>query len=359
MASQITNYQCPACGGPLHYEGKSGKLECDYCGSSYDPSEIEALYAEKDQKASEAMEKAWDTSNLEQWGDEASGMRVYSCPSCGAELIADETTGASCCPYCGNPTIVPGQFAGGLKPDYVIPFRLGRKEAENALRQHYKGKLFLPGAFTHGNHIAKVQGVYVPFWLFDGTASGSERYDAVKTRTYHDRDEEVTETDHYEVFRSGTLPFEKVPVDGSGKMKDDYMESVEPFHYEELKAFSNAYLPGYLADKYDVSSEQCAQRADERCRNTLSEALGSTLKGYSSYARTASDILLERGSVHYALLPVWILNTNWNGKDYLFMMNGQTGKMAGDLPISSAKFWGTFAGLTAVLTAVMSAIYFL
>lgn len=358
MASQITNYQCPACGGPLHYSGASGKLECDYCGCAYEPSKIEALYAEKNEKAAEAMESAgWDTSGMTEWGPETSGMRAYSCPSCGAELVTDETTAASCCPYCGNPTIVPGQFAGGLKPDYVIPFKMARKEAENALRQHYRGRPFLPGAFTAGNHISKVQGVYVPFWLFDGTAEGSARYEGRRVRTYTQGDYEITETDHYDVFRSGSLPFEKIPSDGSRKMQDDYMESVEPFHYEDLKPFSNAYLPGYLADKFDVPAEECEKRADQRCTNSLSDALARTVTGYSSYSRISETIHLQRGKVHYALLPVWILNTKWNGKDYLFMMNGQTGKMVGDLPISPTKFWGTFAGLTFSLTAILSLLF--
>lgn len=152
MAAQVTNYQCPSCTGPLHFVGASGKLECDYCGSTYDVAEIEALYAEKEEQAAAAQQSAeektaaekkaaeeggWELPDLSaDWGAEGDGMKAYSCPSCGAELICDASTAATSCPYCGNPTVVPGQFAGTLKPDFVIPFKLSREDAIRELKKH-------------------------------------------------------------------------------------------------------------------------------------------------------------------------------------------------------------------------------
>ena len=253
MPTQVTNYQCPACTGPLHYSAKSGKLECDYCGSSFDVAEIEALYARKEAEAAAAKQAAdakaeaaqaakaeaaeaaaasggWDTSDLSRdWGAEADGLRVYSCPSCGAELICDQSTAATACPYCGNPAIVPGQFSGALRPDSILPFRLSKDDAVQALHAHYKGKPFLPRSFTSANHIEQIQGVYVPFWLFDGGAEGAASYRASNTNVYETGDYEITETRHYHVVRAGSLAFEKIPVDASSKMPDDHMDSIEPF----------------------------------------------------------------------------------------------------------------------------------
>ena len=168
MATQITNYQCPACTGPLHFVGESGRLECDYCGSSFDIAEIEAFYAEKEAKAAEAAQKQekteaaqntaeadeqksaadgsdWDSSGLsEDWGADATGMKAYCCPSCGAELLCDATTAATSCPYCGNPSVLPGQFSGILKPDFVLPFKLSKEDAIKALKKHYRKKPVLP-----------------------------------------------------------------------------------------------------------------------------------------------------------------------------------------------------------------------
>lgn len=383
MPTQVTNYQCPACTGPLHYSAKSGKLECDYCGSSFDVADIEALYAHKEAEAAAAKQAAdakadaaaaaeaeaaqaaaqsgnvggWDTSGLSSdWGADADGLRVYSCPSCGAELICDESTAATSCPYCGNPTVVPGQFSGALRPDFILPFRLTKDDAVQALRAHYKGKPFLPKSFTSANHIEQIQGVYVPFWLFDGGAEGSASYRASNTSVYETGDYEVTETMHYDVFRAGSLAFEKIPVDASSKMPDDHMDSIEPFDYAQMQPFSTAYLPGYLADKYDVSVDDSRDRADARCRETLAQALRDTVTGYGTCVTDHTDIRLHRGKVHYALLPVWMLSTKWNGESFLFAMNGQTGKLVGDLPTDRSRYWGTFGAIAGVVTVALTVI---
>ena len=196
-------------------------------------------------------------------------MRAYSCPSCGAELICDESTAATSCPYCGNPTVVPGQFSGQLKPDFIIPFKLSKEDAVKALKNHYKGKILLPKSFTQENHVQKIQGVYVPFWMFDGEAEGDACYEATRSHTYRSGDYEITKTEHYDVYRAGFLSFEKIPADASSKMPDDHMDSIEPYDYQELKPFSTAYLPGFLADKFDVTVEQCLQRADQRCEASI------------------------------------------------------------------------------------------
>ena len=303
---------------------------------------------------------AWDTSDFcEDWGAEGDGMRVYGCPSCGAQLICEESTAATSCPYCGNPTVVPGQFSGALRPDFIVPFKLSKEDAVKALKSHYKGKFFLPKSFTGENHVQEIRGIYVPFWMFDGEAEGDAHYEATRSRTYRSGDYEITETKHYDVYRAGTVTFEKVPVDASSKMPDGHMDSIEPYDYKELKPFSTAYLPGFLADKFDVTVEQSRQRADQRCEGTLASALRGTVKRYDLCVLRDSSVHLRRGKVHYALMPVWMLNTKWHGKDFLFAMNGQTGKLVGDLPVSWGKFWGLFAAIAVPLSVISSALVLL
>ena len=363
MPAQITNYQCPSCTGPLHFSSVSGRLECEYCGAGYDVAEIEALYAEKEHQAAAAHQaaqaadaeqtatpadgNAWDTSGLgEDWGTDGAAMRAYSCPSCGAELICDETTAATSCPYCGNPTVVPGQFAGELRPDFIIPFKLQKEDAVQALKGHCKGKVFLPKSFVEENHVQKIQGIYVPFWMFDGKASGHAQYAATRSRSYRSGNYEITETKHYDIYREGYINFEKVPVDASSKLSDDHMDSIEPYDY----------LPGFLADKFDVTVEQCRERADKRCEGTLADALRNSVRQYDTCTLRDSSVDLKRGKVHYALLPVWMLNTKWRGKDFLFAMNGQTGRIVGNLPVSWGKFWGLFAAIAIPLSVISSAV---
>ena len=371
MAAQITNYQCPACTGPLQFDAATGKLACQYCGSAYAPQESEELYAEKDAKAAETKaaadakrEKAaasgsdeWDMSGLSSdWGADANGMRTYNCPSCCAELICDETTAVTACPYCGNPSVVPGQLSGVLKPDFVIPFKVTKEKAIAALKEHYKGRPFLPNAFKQKNHLEEIKGVYVPFWLFDGTADCDAVYDCEKTHTYRSGDYDVIHTDHFEVLREGSVSFSRIPVDGSTKMPDDYMDSIEPFDYGALKEFSTGYMPGYMADKYDVSAEECSERADARAENTAEQCLRDSVINYSSVLERHKNIRLHRGEVKYALLPVWLLTTKWNGENWLFAMNGQTGKFVGKLPVDKKKKWAIFAGVYAAAAAAVAAV---
>ena len=287
------------------------------------------------------------------WGADAAGMKAYNCPSCGAELICDATTAATSCPYCGNPTIVPGQFAGALKPDYVIPFKLDKNAAIAALKQHYKGKYLLPKVFSDANHINEIKGVYVPFWLFNSSADADASFNATKTEAHREGDFDVVTTFHYQVHRAGSMNFDCVPVDGSTKMPNDYMDSLEPYDFRELKPFSKAYLPGYLADKFDVSSDDGAKRVEERIRATVEHVVNSDVQGYASVTPNGSNVKINRGTVHYAMLPVWLLNTKWQGKDYLFAMNGQTGKLVGDLPADQRKYRLTMLGLTILIAAVL------
>ncbi|MGB4312229.1 MAG: hypothetical protein ACOX0L_06575 [Natronincolaceae bacterium] len=362
MATEVTNYKCLNCTGPLHFHGETGQLKCDYCDASYEVDLIEEIYAEKEREAiSAGARPQWDMSMAgEDWSDEETAhLRVYSCPSCGAELIMDDTTAATSCPYCNNPTVVPGQFAGQLKPDYVIPFKLDKNAAINALKTYYKGKKFLPKSFTSGNHIEEIKGVYVPFWLFDGKADASMRFLGTIVHTRRSGDEEITSTEYFRVIREGNIAFEKIPVDGSSKMPDEHMDAVEPFDYSDLKAFSTAYLPGYMADKYDMDIEACKDRANSRIEKSTEEIFSSTTTGYTTLVPEYSEINLTQGEVKYALMPVWMLSTKWNGENFLFAMNGQTGKLIGDLPIDKGLYWSWFAKISLPLMAILGYIMFI
>ena len=405
MATAINTYQCPACTGPLHFAAGSGKLECEYCGSSYEVAEVEAFYAKKNAPeepkltcpacnaalnsegmsgeatcpgcgaqfqmedlrayAAQMAEKHednmnWDTEAGSQWQEgEADGLRIYGCKQCGGEIVADETTGATHCPYCGNPVVLTGHFTGLLKPDLVIPFKVDKKAAIAALQNHYKGKTLLPKVFKDQNHIEEVKGLYVPVWLFDTDADACVQYRATRTRTWSDSQYNYTATDYYAVLRGGGIGFENVPVDGSTKMEDALMESIEPFNIADAVPFQTAYLPGYMADKYDVDAQASIDRANERIKKSTEDAFRSTVMGYTSVTTVNSNISLQNGKARYALYPVWILNTDWNGKKFTFAINGQTGKIAGDLPMDKGAFWKWLLGVSGAATAAAFAISYL
>ena len=344
--SALLEYKCPCCGGAIEFNSTLQKMKCPYCDTEFD---VETLAAyDEDLKNDREDDLNWESEAGDEWaGGETDGMKVYVCQSCGGEIIADETTGATTCPFCGNPVVMKGSFSGDLKPDYIIPFKLDKNAAKEALRRHLEGKRLLPRVFKSENKIDQIKGIYVPFWLFDTEADARIRYDATSVRVWRDRDFEYTETSHFNVVRSGTLSFDRVPVDGSSKMDDELMESIEPFDFSEAVPFSTAYLSGYLADRYDVSSEESTERVNARVKKSTEEAFAETVNAaYASLTPVNSSVQLRSSEAKYALYPVWILNSTWQGKNYTFAMNGQTGKFVGDLPMDKGKYFRWFAGLT-------------
>ena len=242
MAFESVNYQCPACGGPLHFASAEQKLVCDYCDSRFEVEEVEALYRERQDKADAKADAAAAAPKpaVDDAVQELAQNAGYICSSCGAELVSDGTVAVTTCPYCGSSAVAPGQLSGDFSPDLVIPFKLGRDDVMAALKDHYKGKILLPKSFVTGNHIDEVQGVYVPFWLYGARVDGEVCFDATNETVTEESDRTVTTTDHYDAYRKGNISFKRVPVDGSSKMPDGHMDAIEPFDYDALRPFSVA-----------------------------------------------------------------------------------------------------------------------
>lgn len=356
----MRDFKCPNCGGNIEFNSAKQNMKCPYCDSEFD---VEAL-ATFDGNLSEGSTEdlTWNETAGGKWAaEEINGMVVYACKACGGEIMADENTGMTNCPYCGNPIAMRERFSGNLKPDYVIPFKVDKKAAKEAMALHMKKKPLLPKSFIRDNHIDEIKGIYVPFWLFDASVDGDFKFKGYTERSWRSGDYEYTEKKYYALYREGCLSFQKVPVDGSTQMPDYLMESIEPYDFSELKPFTMAYLSGYLADKYDVDQDESIKRANERIKESVIDKFESTTGGYSGVTTEASAISYRDGSVKYALLPVWLLQTSWNGENFLFAMNGQTGKFVGNLPSDKGLFWKWFIGswiIGFLISALISLLVF-
>lgn len=358
----IQEYKCPCCGGAIAFDSSLQKMKCPYCDTEF---EMETLRSYDEVLKEEQPDRMrWDTTPAGAWAEgETNGLRTFRCESCGGEIVGDAYTAATTCPFCGSPVVMMDQFTGSLKPDLVIPFQLDKNAAKEALRRHYRGKKLLPPLFQEENHIDEVKGIYVPFWIFDADAQASIRYRTSRVRTWIDREYHYTERSYYSVHRGGTVRFAAVPVDGSSKMPDAFMESIEPFDLSQAVDFQTAYLAGFFADKYDVDAEQSTGRANERIKRTTEEMMASTVVGYATVTPESSSVQISGGRVRYALYPVWLLSTTWEGKNYTFAMNGQTGKLVGDLPVDKTRqrkyFWQTAAIAAAVAVVVQVLMWLL
>ena len=347
-------YTCPCCGAPLSFSGESGKLECASCGNSYEPDAIQALTSAEsaDRLEFENRAESFDAG-------EAAQMQAYICKGCGAELLTEDTTTATECPYCGSPTILPERIEGGVKPEKVIPFKVTKEEAQKQFEEYFKGKRLLPNVFLQSrNRIAEMRKLYVPYWLFDCDAQADIVYDAEKRNTERRGDWEITRTRYYLVRRSGRMGFDSIPVDGSEKLDDKITESLEPYDLSAAVPFQPAVLAGALADQADVEAKDCEKRAVERVETSVSQAMRDTVTGYSSVSERSRSIYSENGRATPVLMPVWLITTQKEGKTYTFAINGQSGKLTCDVPADTKKslIWGggVFAGVLALAALILA-----
>ena len=350
----INSYKCPCCGAPLVHSGN--ELHCDSCENTFDLDSIQQM-TEGMEEASGQSAYDWENYQPRSYEDTSEiNLANYSCPSCGAEITGDDTLGSTVCPYCGQSTIVKGQFEGTLRPDYIIPFKIDKKAAMAAFEADFKNAPFLPDEFKVKKKIEEMAGVYVPFWMFDCDCDAAITYNAERVTRWSDSNYNYTKTDYFKLFRAGSVGFANIPVDGSKKADDAYMEAVEPFNYEDAVDFNSAYLSGYLADKYDVSVEDSIERANERVKNSTVSAFNDTTGTYLAVHPEHTRVNFSNGKVRYSLLPVWMLNIKYLDKVYQFAINGQTGKVVGEYPVDQNKKWKYFAKVAGVCYVAAVAI---
>ncbi|MBP5153660.1 MAG: hypothetical protein ILP12_01455 [Lachnospiraceae bacterium] len=350
--SETISYKCPGCGAPLVYDTDISLLRCHYCGNTYD---LEAI-AKAESNETEGYD--WGEYNENVAEETLEGTVSYVCRSCGAEIVTDAVTAATHCPYCDNVVVVESNLTGFIKPNCIIPFKIKPDQLKARIDEHCKNKPLLPKDFFSEHKLESVQGMYVPFWLFDCHSLGRMVFRATTVRSWSDSKYDYTETKIYNVDTSGKMDFNKIPVDGSIRMDNALMDSIEPFDYSELMEFQPGYLSGYLAHRFDENTDVCLPRADLRVRTSLANSLRDSVSGYSTVSPISSTIRLDDTAVHYALLPVYLIKSKYGGKEYTFAVNGQTGKLVGDLPVSKGRRLAWLGGLTAAIGLGISLLMF-
>lgn len=357
--SDTLTFKCPCCGATLGFNGGTGELTCEYCGAGFTVEQAKAAQAAEQVDAA-ASDMTWSAKKPSLIRDEEGRVSGYRCTSCGAEMVCDDKTAATECPYCGNNAIIHESFDGLFRPDLVVPFSVDKKTAQQKLRDFYQGKKLLPDSFLDQSRIENMTGLYVPFWLMSCHAEGAESYEGVREQTSRDDRYEYTKRDYYRVDREGRMDFDRIPVDASTKMDDATMDSLEPYDVSKAVQYDAAYFSGYLADRYDVDAAMAQPRAGERVENTFREELEEEAKKhYDSLSRTGGSLRLSDTRTEYAMLPVWMLSTRFEGKIYSFAMNGQTGQVAGSLPIDQGKYKKAVALTSVIAAVILAALVFL
>lgn len=349
----FVQYKCPCCGAALEFSPETQKLSCKNCGNQYDAETLKEY--KKEEEAPKEQDLKWEYEGRTQEARRTDEGK-YICPSCGAQIEADENTVSTICPYCDNVVVIKETSSGEYEPDMMIPFQIEGEKARQMLEGFCKGKRLLPKNFRDKSYLKNLKGYYVPYWLFDCKADVKMSFDATRVRAWSDSDYNYVDTSYYFVNRAGNMEFYHVPVDGSVQMEDETTESIEPFDYSGLTAFNPAYLAGYETDKYDVDAKTARKRAKERLYSSAEQVVRGTVSGYNSVITKWRNLSSDNGKVHYALLPVWVFENVYSGKKYQFAINGQTGKMVGELPVDKSAFWKYLCGFTALGTVLCSVI---
>ena len=363
--------KCPQCSANLIFNPDTQKLECAFCGGAFDPSQIESVVEEltTDKKIgatdqaqafegdkdsvfeAEADNAEFKVTEQEGAAEDNADKTEFVCNACGARVVTDSHTSATFCAFCGSPALVGQRLAENFRPKYLIPFSVSREKAEEKFIAWAKGGRWTPMNFVSKKNIEKLTGLYVPFWLFDYnitmdvTGKGTTSSISGNIKTIHE----------YEVTCKGPMKFGGVPFDGETRIDDELMEAIEPFHMDKMIPYDYKYLPGFFADRYDLDPQGLKDRAVKRGREYINQYVNSKVKKYETFSIKQNNSVFTDIRADYALLPVWFMSYKYLGKYYYFAVNGQTGEVAGKLPISPLKKLIFFFVLLAIISVIVRA----
>lgn len=325
-------FKCKSCGGNVVYSPERHVMFCPFCES----------------------ERSEELSN-------GTSPELGVCPNCGGEIPLEEHTSATQCPYCDSYLILNERVEGRYAPRLILPFQLGKETCKNSIRERFRKNLFAPVDFLSEVRLNGMQGVYVPYWLYNYDTACSFRGEGTKIRSWRSGDTQYTETSYYAISRDMDIAFEKIPVDASEAMPDNVMDLMEPYNYGQLVGFAPEYMSGFYAEKYNMPSEELESRARDKMKRDAVRLLNESYAGYSHVRTVSQDVRIRESGADYGLLPVWKYLYTYDGKEYPFYVNGQTGKIVGEAPVSGKKamayigtFWGCIMAILVMVPVLLS-----
>lgn len=315
-------FTCKNCGGNVVFSPEKQLMYCPYC----------------------------EGENCEETNGKPTA--VTQCSNCGGELQINEYTSSATCAYCGQHIIFDERITGAYAPQMILPFRIGKEAAKKKMRDTFSKEIFAPTSFLSEAKLNSMEGIYVPFWLYDYESSYDYEGTGTKIKVWSSGDTEYTETSFYSIKRNMDVKFDKVPVDASLGFNDEVMDLIEPYKYEDLTAFEAKYMSGFDGEVYSDTAQNLEPRAKGKAEKDAEELLRGTISGYTTVTPVRKNLMLRRKAEHYTLFPVWLYSYTYKGKTYQYHMNGQTGKLIGNVPVSAAKVCAYGAALSASITTI-------
>lgn len=341
MSSTVT-YKCPNCDAGLVFDAEKQRFACEFCLSSFTEDELDGTEAAKRSEKEEQDDREFSDQ-----------MREYHCSNCGAEVVVDTSTVADYCYYCHNPIVISDRVSGVHKPAKIVPFRFDKQEAKDTFLRYAKKKWFVPRDYFSAEQSDKISGIYYPFWVVDADARGDYTATGSKVRTWRQGDYRYTETSRFAVRRGGDLHFEDITACAISSEDKAMLEGILPYPMNEHEDFSIPYLQGYMAKKRDIERDSLSTEVRGKMCDYATQMFSETVHGYSSVTGEGTDVNVINSHWDYTLMPIWILNYKRKEKNYIYAMNGTTGKIYGELPVSIPKLallFSAFAAIAALIT---------
>lgn len=342
----MQKYNCKNCGAELYWDSNANCLKCEYCEFEYQVSDFESPTSEdtKNTSTNDAAPETADQFATATDDSDSLELVVYKCSHCGAEIVTAKSTIATTCAYCGRAISMTGKLVDDFKPDAVIPFLIDEVKAKEIYQKYIHSTFLTPKTFGTESTLKKMKGIYVPFWLHsfqNNTNALLHCENVVSKRRGHDK---IIEHHMYHVTMDTEGIFTDIPTDALKNLDNALMDAIEPFDYNKLNEFNPAYMAGFYAEEYNEDDQTTLERAKSRARDTMLSQTREAAGAYGVKTIHNSSEIYSNTISKYAMLPVWLLNVEYQGKDYLYAINGETGKIAGKLPICKKKLWGTIAG---------------
>lgn len=325
--------KCITCNAPLKFNSKTDLFECEYCGNKFTIEDLENYK----KKLESAIKK--EQSKNKQQTNKTFSSDAYHCENCGANIILGKNTASTSCVYCKSSAIIKDRLDGVYAPSKIITFAFSKEDAINKFKNLCKGRRLMPNDFDNPKNISSMEGLYVPFWLYNCENKATLYATCKDITTWSDSRYINTKTDYYKVTVNGKLSFKNVPNDAASRFDDNIMHAIEPFDYNGFKEFNMSYLSGYLSEKYDVLHNDAYVIAKGRIDDDSKNYLLNKIGGFDSKSVDSYNSEVSMLNNDYVLLPVWVLNIKYKDKIYRFAMNGQSGKMVGEIPVDTKKLW--------------------
>lgn len=314
-------YECPNCGGNLKFDIATQQLKCDYCLTHKDPYEVTK---EKDAEENTLFD-----------------VTVFTCPQCGGEIISTDTSVAEFCSFCGASTILGSRISREKRPSYIIPFQQTKEACKQAYITKMRRALFAPSELKHQKYIDGFRGIYIPYWTYTISQKGTIHINGSKSY----RRGNYLYTDQYDLSGELDACYYDLSYDASSSFSDNISEKIAPYDVKGTKRFTPSFLSGFYADTADVDSCLYQNDAIKLANSTSLNAImrenafkGITVTSKKNDFSLSSSLNTICNPPERTLYPVWFMSYRKGDRVAYATVNGQTGKVAADIPIDIRKY---------------------